>query len=162
MKAMGSGLAAITLLTLAGCGGGDKWTKNLPETVVAAGYITLDGEPIHGASIVGSPVETEHACSALSDSSGYFELRAFPSKEGAVPGSYQIGASKTIEVEGEIGGVLDLGEDAEHATGDEGDTTGMQWVNALPANYANPVSSGLQIVVPADGVEDLKIELKSN
>jgi len=152
MKALGSGLAAMALLTLAGCGGGDKWTKNLPETVVAAGYITLDGEPIHGASIVGSPVGSDHACSALSDSSGYFELRAFPSKEGAVPGSYQIGASKTIEVEGEVGGVLDLGEDADHATGDEA-MAGLQWVNALPANYANPVNSGIQIVVPPEGVE---------
>jgi hypothetical protein len=163
MKLTANAIATTALFVLVGCGGGDKWTKNLPETVIAAGYITLDGEPIAAASIVGHPTgDNTHACSDLSDSSGYFELTAFPSKGGVVPGSYQISVTRTVEVEGAVGGVLDLGEDADHATGDEGDTTGLQWINDLPVKYANAINSGLTIDVPADGTEDLKLELTSN
>lgn len=138
------------------------WTEKLPETVLAAGYLTLDGEAVEGATIVGSPVAGghKHACNALTDSSGYFELRAFPSKEGAVPGSYQVSVSKTVEVNRDLGAV-DLGEDAAHATEDP-TTAGLTWVNVLPQRYTNPLESGLTAQIPEDGTSDLKIELTSN
>lgn len=161
MKLIWNGLSCAILLTLVGCGGGDMWTDKQPETVMASGHVTLDGQPVEGAQVVCNPYENDHnhACSALTDSSGYFELIAFPSKKGAVPGNYQVGVSKTIEINQQFS-AADLGEDAAHATEDPA-TAGLTWKNTLPEKYANPLTSGITIRVGETGTSGFKIELSS-
>lgn len=151
-------LALFALPMLPGCSRGDKWTKNLPETVPAKGVVLLDGEPVEGAAVVFAPVSPgKHPAQALTGSGGRFELRAFPSKEGAVPGSYQVAVSRTVESKGS-NQAANLGPDAGHAATTGGDSL---WKNDLPAKYATPPSSALTAVVPPEGTSDLKIELKS-
>ena len=161
MKATRCQWCCLGLALLIGCsGGGDEWTEKLPETVPASGVVLLDGQPVEGASIVFSPEPPgEHAASALSGPDGEFELNAFPSKVGAVPGSYQVGISKTVRgAPVEQPDPESFGEDAQHAAEAPAPTL---WHNALPAQYANPVSSGLKQQVPKEGTSSLRIELKS-
>ena len=153
----------VTCVSLiVGCSRGDKWTKNLPDTVPAEGVVLLDGEPVEGASIVFAPEDPkQYPANALTSRSGRFELQAFPSKTGAVPGSYQIGVSKTVEVDNSKGRRRNWGEDAAHAKEAEESGAMVSWQNVLPQQYANPTMSGLTAQIPPEGVEDLKIEISS-
>lgn len=154
-----SGLAGVLLL--AGCSGGDdQWTRDLPKTVTGAGVVLLDGEPVEGAVVVLAPVAPgKHPAQALTRSGGEFSLNAFPSKEGAVPGSYQVAVTKNVESGG--GKRKDpsfYGEDAEHAAALPEAT---EFKNVLPEKYAVPGMSGLVVNIPPEGTSDLRIELKS-
>lgn len=153
---------------LCGCSTEDEWTKSLPATVDATGYVTLDGEPVEGASIVFAPADGKtHAAKALSDSSGYFSLDAFPSKTGAVPGDYKILVTKTMETKGGTpppdSPAAKLSESAmkEGMAHAQEDSEEVHWVNVLPKKYNNPNTSGLKATIPEGGTSDLNLELTS-
>lgn len=149
-------------LTLAGCTGSeDKWTKELPETVPAAGVVLLDGKPVERAAVVLSPMPpAKHPAQALTRADGTFELKAFPAKDGAVPGSYQVGVTKNVETgAGAAKDPASYGLDAAHAA--ESPAL-IEFKNVLPQKYANPASSGLKVEIPPEGTSELKIELKSS
>ncbi len=115
----------------------------------------LDGQPLQGAAIVLAPVEKEgHAASGLSGSGGAFILKAFPSKDGVVPGSYQVAVTRS-ETGDRDKAAYDWGADAAHYA----DAPAKATTNTLPPTYANPATSGLTVSIPAGGASDLKIEL---
>lgn len=150
------GMVAMTIL--AGCSGGDEWTRRQPATVTADGVVTLDGEPVDGASIIIAPQPpNQHAANALTDSNGRFSLAAFPNKPGAVPGIYKVRVAKTIEVDANPV-KIDLGEDAAHAAAED-PSANVTWMSVLPEKYSNPETSGITVEIPAEGAENLKIEL---
>lgn len=161
--------AGVVTSMIMGCSGGeDEWTKNLPETVPVSGIVLLDGQPVEGASIVFAPADgAKYPAKALTDRSGQFEVDAFPSKSGAVPGKYKVMISKTIEttdaslVAAKAPVAADSDAAVEGAAHAAGDTSGVHWVNSLPAKYANPNTSGLTADVPPGGTSDIKFELKS-
>lgn len=148
-------------LLLAGCGGSsdDKWTSDLPETVDASGIILLDGKPLDFASIVLVPIDAAagHAATAVSNSSGKFWLKAFPSKDGAVPGGYLVTVTKIVSTTREAQ-QDNWGEDDQHAADSPATTTTK---NILPTKYENPQTSGLELSIPQEGRTDLKLELNS-
>lgn len=155
------GLVAALLAT-SGCG---PDTSDLPATVPAQGVVLLDGEPVDGASVVFAPIEPgKYPAFAMSDSKGRIDLRAFEAKSGAVPGSYQVQVTKTIEVdegppsEAPAGGDDD---DAEHAA-ESTELSGIQWKNALPEKYNNPIKSEIVVDIPEDGRTDIEIKLVPN
>lgn len=152
---------AAALAISSGCGlGGDD---DRPKTVEAKGIVTLDGAPIEGASIVFAPVEPgegKYPAQARSDATGNFELTAFESKPGAVPGQYKVMVSRTVEVTGGAPPTAEqLGEDAEHMTEEE--KAGVRWVNDLPQKYANPNDSGIVIEIPESGIANIELKLVS-
>ena len=152
--------AVLFLGALASCSiGCNVDNDDLPRTVNASGTITLNGEPVIGASIVAMSESGGNSFArAISDSSGRFSLDAFESKKGAVPGSYKITASKTVEVASKGGSSLkSVQEDREQAGGA---ATDVSWANELPSKYNNPSQSGLKVTVPEDGISDIKLELK--
>lgn len=147
-------------LLLLGCGGGGGG-ENLPATVDASGVVLLDGTPVEGASVVFVPVAPgTYPAFASTDSRGGFSLKAFEAKTGAVPGSYQVQLSKTVEIKAGGGPApAPAGEDAEHAANDP--SAGLQWKNSLPAKYASSATSEIKIDIPENGRSDIKIELVS-
>lgn len=148
----------LGLVALCGCG---PDTSGLPKTVPAEGMLLLDGQPVHGASLVASPEGGEHGANGLSDESGHFKLDAFPGlKSGAVPGTYKVIVSKTVEVQGEAdSGPPPASDDAAHAA--ESTTAGVSWVNELPDKYSGFDTTDLVVTIPEEGTTDLKLELSS-
>lgn len=128
------------LLTLFGCKSDD-----LPATVNVEGTVTLDGEPVEGASVVFIAQAGANNATGVTDGSGRFSMDSFPGrKKGAVPDSYNVEIAKTI--------VEDKGER---------DGEGMvQLSYGLPKQYASQLTSGLSVNVGSD-VTDLKFELTS-
>jgi hypothetical protein len=122
----------------------------LPKTVPASGVVTLDGKPLDGAQVILVP-DGPAATGAFgtTDSSGRFSLRAYDEKEGAIPGSYKVQVSKTIEVklEGPAGSL------------DGGDPVRFDY--AVPAKYTGAQTSGLTATIPDAGTTDLRFELTS-
>ncbi len=112
---------------IAGCG------PKLPPRVPVEGSVTLDGQPVAGASITFTPVEKGPAASAASDENGRFTLSTFKQGDGAVPGQHRI---TVVQVE-----TTGPPED-EQGEGEEGET-----VFGVPRKYAHPETSGLEVEV---------------
>jgi hypothetical protein len=141
------GLLTFTLLSVPGCGPG---TGHLPKTVPASGVVTLDGKPVDGAQVVIVPAaEGTTGATAVTDASGRFSLRAYPEKDGAIPGEYKVQVSKTVEVKltGKAGSL------------DGGDPVRFDY--GVPAKYPDAQASGLTVTIPDAGNKDIKLTLSS-
>jgi hypothetical protein len=150
--------SSLLLFSLAGCGAVDD---NLPRTVNASGVVYCDGEPLEGAVIVIMQDSGQYFARGATDSRGRFSLDAYESKKGAVPGTYKMTVSKTVEVDKATPVKVSaaLQDDAQHAAEGDPGRANVSWVNDLPSKYSSPVTSGLQVTIPDDGTKDLKIEL---
>ena len=88
-------LAAVLVGAGSGCGG-------LPKPVRVEGRVTLDGQPLAGATVTFTPVGTEgQPASGRTAEDGTFRLNS-PNGEGAMPGDYKIVVtrSEAISFEG--------------------------------------------------------------
>ncbi|MHB8900411.1 MAG: transthyretin-like family protein [Thermoguttaceae bacterium] len=137
----------VSLGFLALVSGCTKPGRDLPATVDASGVVTLDGTPVEGASVMFIADSGTNHATGTTDDSGRFSLKAFPEKDGAVPGSYKVEVNKTV-----LSDQTDAGEGGEA-------TVNIQF--GLPQKYATFVTSGLTATIPEEGTSDLKIELTS-
>jgi hypothetical protein len=139
-----------TVIFVCGCSSGgsnDKWKSSRPETVPAAGMITLNGAPLEGAQVVLIPTSGGLGGSAVSDAKGSFRLTTFPPDDGVVPGSYKVMIAKS--------------EVPENPDPDSPESTVPKYAKSLiPAKYSNPETSGLVIEIPDSGDEEIELELK--
>ncbi len=151
-KAFGSFVSCSLVVLAVGC------AEQGPPTVPAQGVLTLDGNPVEGAAVVAIDAKggSDQAV-AITDSQGRFSLNAFDYKTGALPGSYNVIATKTVEIDTSAGELQ--GEEAEHAA--EGGAMQLGVENVLPRKYAQPTGA-LKITIPAEGTSDLKLELTTN
>lgn len=103
---------ALLFAVIAGCGGSG------PEMGSVTGKVTLDGQPLEGATVQFQPVtgEPKSPSSGVTDASGYYELKFTASKDGATIGDHKVTISKTVTT-----------EDANGNEGEEKET--------LPAKY---------------------------
>lgn len=109
-----------------GCG------PSLPRTMPISGVVTLDGEPVEGASVLLIPVAGGHPATGVTDAEGKFVLSTFDAGDGAIVGQHGIAVTKSHFV----------GE----ATSDGLSTPAGATAPArelLPARYAAPSTSGL-------------------
>ena len=137
-------VSASLLLSFGGCSGsGDDGG---PNRVPAKGTVTYKGQPVEGARVVFSPVAPgEHAATATTGSGGEFRVGTLESADGAVPGKYNVGISKT-ETTSEV-----IPEDDPRY----GNVTPKTTVTEhLPAKYKNPAKSGLTAEIK-DGEENV-------
>jgi hypothetical protein len=88
-------LLGAALVVTAGCGGGAKPVK-------VAGRVTLDDQPLAGATVTFTPTDagTGHIAAGRTGEDGEFRLTTFSIDDGAVPGDYKV----TVKVDG----VLDV------------------------------------------------------
>jgi|SRR5439155_306233 len=134
----------VSLVAVLGCSSAGS---NLPKTVPAAGVVTLDGKPVDGAQVVLVPAgEGTTGATGVTNSSGHFELRAYPEKPGAIPGEYKGEVKKTIEVK--LKGSVDGGD-------------AVRFDYAVPAKYTTFKTSGLSVTIPDTGNRDINLALSS-
>ncbi|MCR9117905.1 MAG: carboxypeptidase-like regulatory domain-containing protein [bacterium] len=75
-------VALILVVAVIGCGG---------ETKPVSGKVTLDGEPLKGATVAFIPVEGGRANSiATTAADGTYELSYTSTAKGAIPGKYLV------------------------------------------------------------------------
>lgn len=88
MRSYGRFLAFLIPLLLAGCGGGPG---DYPDIGSVYGYVTMDGKPLPKASVSFQPEEAGgRPSSAVTDDSGYYELKYSATVDGAKVGAHQV------------------------------------------------------------------------
>jgi hypothetical protein len=140
-------LLAIAMLASIGCGSGGS---HLPKTVPASGTVTLDGKPVDGAQVVFVPAgDGATGAFGTTNASGHFSLRSYDEKDGAIPGTYKVQVSKTIQklLDGPKGSL------------DGGDPVRFEY--GVPAKYTGAQTSGLTATIPDAGTSDIKLQLSS-
>lgn len=73
----------LTIGGAGGCGGPGKPVK-------VQGTITLDGQPLAGATITFMPMGNGRSASGRSDADGHFRLGTYETEDGALPGEYRV------------------------------------------------------------------------
>ena len=79
--------AAVTMLSLIGCGGGGS---DLPELIPVQGTILLDDKPVSGATVSFAPVGEGNVVTGVTDAEGKYELIYSNENKGIPEGSYRV------------------------------------------------------------------------
>ncbi len=144
-----------------GCSGSDR-----PETASASGKITLDGQPVAGASVMFQPMAGGRSGTAISDEGGIYRMSTYGEpNDGVVVGEHKVTVVK-------IGGA---GASAITPPGDPNAgllsnipfTTPDQPLKEpkieylVPQKYGSAETSALRVTVPAEGSDQLNLDLFS-
>ncbi len=151
-------LLALGVLSVLGCGSGPG------DLNPVSGKVTLDGEPLAGATVSFSPVSDDSGRPAVgtTNEQGVYELtdmRFSQAGPGVAPGEYQVTISKTSVAE------QSYPEEDDPNYGDLPDPTGTgsSAVKSLvPEKYGDRSSSGLTATVESGSNENVDFELTSN
>lgn len=145
--------AVVLAAVFSGCG------PDRPETVTVRGTVTLDGQPVEGATVGFNPQGGGRPATGMTDSSGAFTLTTFVPGDGALPGKHAVTVSK----------VRSTGQQADATSSPDAGAMPLsgpiaaggiktEWL--VPRKYSDPSSSGLVVEV-RPGMEPVKLELKS-
>lgn len=162
-------LVSVVLATVAliGCG------PSRPATAPVEGTVTLDGQPLAGASVTFTPSAGGRPGMGTTDSSGKFTLMTYEAGDGAVIGQHKVTVIKMTEDAGasgaeppqetgdeddedDEGAEMLMGADTGDDEGDEDLESG--WIT--PQKYSNPDTSGLTIEVKV-GMDPVTLTLTS-
>lgn len=142
------------MLPLLGCGSGPD------DLNPVTGVVTLDGEPLAGATVSFSPVSEGSGRPAVgtTDEQGVYQLtdmRFTQAGPGAAPGKYHVTISKTSVAE------ESLPEEDDPNYGDLPDptSTGTGVESLVPEKYTDRSSSGLTATVESGANENVDFEL---
>jgi hypothetical protein len=134
-------LLASTLLVLLvsvwGCG------PSRPATLPAGGVVTLDGQPLADADVTFTPASGRPA-TARTDATGGFRLGTFGPADGVLPGACTVTVRKEVPKDGRQDGPY------------------VEYVNVVPAAYADPRQSPLKADVTAAGPNDFRFDLDAS
>ena len=135
------GLTSLPLLT--GCGGGAA----SPDLRAASGNVTLNGNPVEGASISFFPtVQGGRSATGTTDASGNFKLSSFQKEDGALIGKYNVAITKF---------------NPNYVMPEPGEEEKEPY-NLLPESFGDPGTSGLSAEVTADGENFFEFGLNAN
>jgi hypothetical protein len=118
-----------------------------------SGQVLVKGQPAKGVTVTLHPVAAPAADgqtvfpTAQTDDAGKFTLTSYQTGDGAVPGEYKVTATR-YEIPPLKNGKKPTAE---------GDTPPA--VNVLPAKYASPVSTPLQVAVKPGANEPITITI---
>jgi len=142
-------LLAVLILVVGtiGCGQGR------PKTVPVSGTVTLDGQPVDGASVTFYPASGGRPAMGTTDAQGNFTLTTFEKGDGAIPGTYNVTVTKVAAGEASPDEQSDTGEALMGAEDTEGKSL-------LPVKYSSVKTSGLTVEVKA-GMEPVTLALQS-
>lgn len=142
---------AVGMICLTGCG------PSRPATVAVEGTVTLDGNPVEGASVTFIPGGDGKIAMGTTDASGKFTLTTYEPGDGAIVGTHKVTVRKTEgeEVESTAGDTEEGGEDLMGADTGEAAAT---WIT--PQKYSNPATTDLTVEVKS-GMEPVTLALTS-
>lgn len=157
----------ICLLCVVGIVGCTEDTDR-PETVRVTGTVTLNGDPLEGALVAFSPKGgTGNAAAGTTDASGKYTLTTFESGDGAVPGTYMVGVTKTEAADATVPASssaedVDAAYEAAEKAGVDvmGGGKVAETKQLLPAKYGNPTSSGFEFEVTKGGDNNFDLPLE--
>jgi len=142
-------LVALLLGSVAlGCGGAKK---DAPKTVPVSGTVTVDGQPIGGATVTFLPTSTDrHGATGTTDATGRYTLFVGDNR-GAMPGNYKVTIQYFVKKDG-TPFIVTPETDMETVQG--------EIKPALPAKYSDPEKTELTTTVPDKGTDkaDFKLE----
>jgi hypothetical protein len=169
LRAVCATVVGFAVSVAVGCGGPVG-----PDTEPVSGVVTLDDQPVEGARVVFAPTTGGGtAASAITDAQGRFKLTTANPGDGAVPGQYAVGISKTegenvvdVSTEGmseqeamEAAAKAYYSSEAYKDTGNPDAKTEVK--ELLPVKYKNPGESGLKADVAPGGQNEFTFELTS-
>ncbi len=154
----GTLVVAVVALVATGCG------ERMLEVDYVEGVVTLDGEPVPGASLVFQPVTEGAGMSAygMTDEQGRYRVTAVGTSEtkaptlgGTLAGEYHVGVSLMIVDYG----MTDEEMEALHEAGKQLPIGTEKEI--VPARYNRPSMSGIRATVEP-GRNTIDIELTTN
>ncbi|MFM7319790.1 MAG: hypothetical protein ACKO85_22145 [Isosphaeraceae bacterium] len=138
-------LSLVVTAAFTGCGSSE------PGLVPVKGKITLDGGPFPKEGMINftgasaaDPNAPSRPGSAKFGTDGVFSAMSFEPGDGLYPGTYKL----AVEC-----------QDAPPTIANDGRMIGGK--NLIPAKFQNAETSGLTLTVPADGVKDAVIDVKT-
>lgn len=145
--------ALACLALLVGCSKGPARPKTYPVT----GTVTLNGQPVEGATVVFVPKAATQSGQAAgqqgpqvatgeTDAQGHYQLGTFAKGDGAVPGEYLVKVFKYPKPATPTG---PGGGDENYQPPEENAPPPAPPKNLLPDKYANEQTSGLSFTVEA-------------
>lgn len=144
-------LYVASLLTPAmGCSQQVGPVGEVVDVVNASGTVTYQGAPLEGFTVTFMPASGERPATGITDAAGHFKLGTNDAGDGAVAGSNKVAVTWAGPA---------VFDDLAASPIDEPEEMPKPSVE-IPANYANPETSGIVIEIPASGADDLKIELQ--
>jgi hypothetical protein len=135
----------LVICLLSGCSGPDR-----PQLVPVSGMVTLDGQPVEGATVTFTPTGGRMAI-AVTDAAGKFQLTTYDTNDGALIGEHRVTVAKiqttgvTVDASG-LSGTVDPAQ--------------IKQVHALPQAYSVAETSGLVQKVEWN-MPEVKLQLKS-
>lgn len=152
--------AGIALLVIAGCSG------QAVNTEPVEGIVTLDGEPVEGATLTFIPVQpgSGAAATGITDAEGKYRLTAVdagPEAEagtGTMPGEYYVGVLKNTAPDIVPASEMDPDQLEKSDPDEMPEEVTLTYV--VPQKFNDPRTSGIKKTVQA-GANDIPIELKS-
>lgn len=151
------GIFSLGLLSLAlGCSGGGAGG---PAIVPVDGIVTLNGNPMEGATVVFSPKKEGTMSMAVTDAEGKFVLRTGSGKKGAAVGDHDVTVQLTVTAEAPAAGSSDgLAPAMPSELGiDPAKVKAPKTGAIIPERYGKP--GALSATVPAGGLSGHKLEL---
>lgn len=165
-------LVPLISLILVGCGGG----SDRPSLAPASGIVTLNGEPVEGASLTFIPTAGGRPGSAITDAQGRYTIKTYQDAPGAIIGEHKVAVIKisgpgAYVIQGdapakppatdETDSDEDDGSDglSEIEVFDSTETKEPELIYDVPQRYMNADESGLLITVPPEGSSELNLPL---
>jgi len=128
----------LTIAFLSGCSTDTK--QNSAKLVPVSGTVTLDGQPLAGASVRFNPDQKTKGLAAygVTDQDGKFELKDRGDRKGAPVGHFRVVITKLAMPDGSP-----IPKDMDAITAGA--------TEQLPANYSDPTKTELTADVPEGG-----------
>lgn len=122
------------------------------KTVPVSGTVTYEGQPLVGYQVTFLSKDAPRSATGTTDAAGHFKLGTNDVGDGAAPGRHSVAIVWAGPAEESAGGMEPIIDDPAQLP---------KPPIEIPTKYGNPETSGLIQVVPEDGLEDIKIELKA-
>ncbi len=165
-------VGCLVSLLLTGCSKSDR-----PATALASGKVTLEGVPVVGASVMFQPVAGGRPGSGVTNGNGVYQISSYGQpNDGVAVGEHKVSvvkiagdgafslapaeAAKPTDAPTAAANPTDsLSEIALPNEDEESEKAAPEIEYLVPQKYQNPENSGLKVTVPAEGSDQLNLEL---